>query len=157
MEQVLSSHWLSAVIIGYNCNRSVNKFNHPIQNPLLLVTQTPHMWQYVGGFTCFQPPWLWKCGFWNVICLYAWMCTLSLLNGWMDFIHILYLRGHPLYISAVNMNILVPKKQNDSFLKKQNNFDQTIIIYGNHLPKWNWIYWTFRKVIVHTLRGPSGK
>jgi hypothetical protein len=29
-------------LVGCNCNRSANKSNHPIQNPLLLVTQTLH-------------------------------------------------------------------------------------------------------------------
>jgi hypothetical protein len=39
MERVLGSHWLWVVIIDCNCNRSTNKSSHPIQNPLLLVTQ----------------------------------------------------------------------------------------------------------------------
>jgi hypothetical protein len=47
MEQVLESHWLWAAIIDFNCNRSVNKSNHPVQNPLLLVTQPPHTCQYI--------------------------------------------------------------------------------------------------------------
>jgi hypothetical protein len=29
----------------YNCNRSAKYSNYPIQNPLLLVTQTPHTWK----------------------------------------------------------------------------------------------------------------
>jgi hypothetical protein len=37
MERVLDSHRLSAVIS--DCNRSANKTNHPIQNPLLFVTE----------------------------------------------------------------------------------------------------------------------
>jgi hypothetical protein len=51
MERVLSSHWLWADKIGCNCNRSANKSNHPIQNSLLLVTQTPHTWQYTIKIT----------------------------------------------------------------------------------------------------------
>jgi hypothetical protein len=39
MAQVLDSHWLWAVIIGYNCNTSTNKSNHPIKNALLFVTE----------------------------------------------------------------------------------------------------------------------
>jgi hypothetical protein len=39
MERVSDSHWLWAVIIDRNWNRSVNKSNQPIQNPLLLVTE----------------------------------------------------------------------------------------------------------------------
>jgi hypothetical protein len=46
MERVVSSHWLWAVIIGCNCNRSANKSNHQIQNLLLFVTQSRHTWQY---------------------------------------------------------------------------------------------------------------
>jgi hypothetical protein len=39
MERVLGNHQAWAVIIGCNCNSNVNKSNHPIQNPLLLVTE----------------------------------------------------------------------------------------------------------------------
>jgi hypothetical protein len=39
-ERVRDSHWWWAVIIGCNCNLSDNKSKHPIQNPLLFVTET---------------------------------------------------------------------------------------------------------------------
>jgi hypothetical protein len=39
MERVLGSHGLWAVTIDCNSNRSTNKSNHPIQNPLLFVTE----------------------------------------------------------------------------------------------------------------------
>jgi hypothetical protein len=47
MKRVLDSHWLWAVIIDCNCKGSASKSNQPIENPSLLVTQTPHTWQYV--------------------------------------------------------------------------------------------------------------
>jgi hypothetical protein len=46
MERVVSSHWLWAVIINCNCNRSATKSNHLINNPLVFVTQTPNTWHY---------------------------------------------------------------------------------------------------------------
>jgi hypothetical protein len=36
MDRVLGSHHFWAVVIVNNCNRSTNKSNHPIQNPLLV-------------------------------------------------------------------------------------------------------------------------
>jgi hypothetical protein len=46
---------VSCYIIDCNCKGSVNKSNHPIQNPLLLVTQTPHTWHLCGlGFIPLQ-------------------------------------------------------------------------------------------------------
>jgi hypothetical protein len=52
MELVLGSHWLWAVIMGCNWNWNANKSNHPIQNPLLSVTQTPHTWYYNQFWNC---------------------------------------------------------------------------------------------------------
>jgi hypothetical protein len=57
MERIWDGHRLRAVIINCSCNRSANKSNHPIHNPLLLVTQTPHMWQCMFCFCWMSCSW----------------------------------------------------------------------------------------------------
>jgi hypothetical protein len=48
MEQALGSHQLWAIVIAIKCNynNSINKSNHPIQNPSLLATEHDNIMVY---------------------------------------------------------------------------------------------------------------
>jgi hypothetical protein len=54
MEKVLDNHWLWAVIIDCNCKGVTINPIIQSRNPLLLVTQTPNMWQYFHSCTKFR-------------------------------------------------------------------------------------------------------
>jgi hypothetical protein len=83
------------------------------------------------------------------------------LNGLMDFINIWYLRVLSIIGQCpVNTNILLPKlgalhrspqTQNCHFLKNwPNHFDEISVIYGDHYPNKNCIFW---KITLHPLHG----